>query len=79
MTIPRGQSPSTSQALDANTKILRRRFPRLATFIESYAEQPPGTVCAQATRSGLPTISVESGTATVHAHSTFQPVVEVQR
>lgn len=79
MTASDVQLSSESEIFASNKAMLKRRFPHLAGLLDFYSGQWSKTVDKHMTRSGLPTISVDSGAATVHVHSTFQPVVEAAR
>lgn len=71
--------PCDPTVFASNEAILRRRFPDLAALVESYSGQWQRSIRTHTSSSGFPTISVESGQAWVHVHSTYQPAVEAQR
>lgn len=71
--------PYNSEAFASNRAIIRRRFPHLDDVLSSWDEQWQRSIHTLPTRSGLPTISVDAADATVHVHSSYQPVVEAER
>lgn len=79
MMTPRAQLPNNPDVPASNEKMLRRLFPKLASLVDSYDGRWSASVHVHATRSGLPTITVENGPTMVHVHSSFQPVVEAER
>lgn len=62
-----------------NENVIRRRFPGLVHEIARFRSQWPKSVAVHETRTGVPTISVSEGQATIHVHSAFDPVVEAER
>lgn len=72
--------PIKPEVFAANRRILARRFPHLAALVDSWSEgYLLESVRAYPSRSGLPTMAVETAAGTVHVHSTFQPMVEADR
>lgn len=70
---------SSPEVRAVNESILQRRFPNLVSLLNATDGSLEGTIRVQTTRSGHPTIAVESGATAVHVHSTFQPIVEAER
>ena len=49
------------------------------SLVDLFGQNWPKSIQVQPTRSGVPTMSVQDGSTTVHVHSTVQPIVEAER
>ncbi len=64
---PCAQLPNNPDVPASNETILRRLFPKLASLVDSYDGRWSASVHVHATRSGLPTITVENGPTMLHS------------
>ena len=69
----------TSDFLDHNRQILRRRFRTLDEALGNAGNRALSSVRIQVSRSGRLTASVSRSAREVHVHSTYDPYVEAER